>query len=53
VQRANWTYYLGELVIIVVGIMLSFLLNEWRLGRQEQKQERVILENIQENLQED
>ncbi len=52
-QRANWTYYLGELVIIVVGIMLSFLLNEWRLGRQEQKQERVILENIRENLQED
>ena len=52
-RRTPWTRYGLELVVIVVGIMISFLLNEWRQGLKESAQERRLLENLHADLRSD
>lgn len=43
-------YFLAELLILVVGISASFALNEWRIERQESRQEVELLESFKANL---
>ena len=43
-------YYLAELMILVLGISLSFVLNEWRVQQVEQKAEAEMLRQFHENL---
>ncbi len=43
-------YYFAELLILVLGISLSFLLNEWRVGQSERNVEQNMLKQFRENL---
>jgi len=45
--------YLSELLVIILGITLSFVFDEWRQGRQDRRSEREILHNLRTNLAED
>ncbi len=49
-KRKNLSYYLAELLILVLGISLSFILNEWRQERSERKLESELLTQFRENL---
>ncbi|MCB0662768.1 MAG: hypothetical protein KDC24_08510 [Saprospiraceae bacterium] len=39
-------YAIGEIVLVVIGIMLAIQLNEWNQERVQQKEYHVILENL-------
>ncbi len=45
--------YFFEIVVIIIGITLSFLVNEWRENSKIQKEEITALETILENLRTD
>ncbi|MCB0662965.1 MAG: hypothetical protein KDC24_09510 [Saprospiraceae bacterium] len=47
--RGNKNYFL-ELITIVVGIMLSFFINEWRENSKNKEKEITYLQNIKEEL---
>lgn len=49
-KRKNLSYYLAELLILVLGISLSFLLNEWRVNSAEKKMEMELLTQFRDNL---
>ncbi len=49
-KRKNLSYYLAELLILVLGISLSFILNEWRQDRSERKLETELMMQFRENL---
>ena len=46
----KWRSYLAELFVIVLGITLSFLVNEWRTNIQDRNIEQDSLQTIYENL---
>lgn len=45
--------YFAEFLIIIAGIMVSFLLNEWRQAKNIEDKKLVLLEEIQEDLKAD
>ncbi len=49
-KRKNLSYYIAELLILVLGISLSFILNEWRQERSERKLETELMMQFRENL---
>ena len=49
-NNRSWKSYLFEMVTIIMGITIPFLLNEWRIQQSNQKQEVQILTDIHENL---
>lgn len=49
-NKRNLKYYLAELTILVLGISLSFVLNEYRIQQQEEKKEVELLQNFRDNL---
>lgn len=49
-NRKNLRYYIAELLILVLGISLSFLLNEWRIESSERKVEMELLTQFRDNL---
>lgn len=49
-KQKNLKYYLAELLILVLGISLSFLLNEWRIENSERKLEKELLTQFRDNL---
>ena len=49
-NKRNLTYYFAELLILVLGISLSFVLNEYRVQKQEEKTEAELLTNFRDNL---
>lgn len=44
------SFFLVELVILVLGIMISFMLNEWRLSVKEAKDRVFVLEQFRRDL---
>lgn len=46
-------YAIGEIVLVVVGILFALQINDWNENRKERKQELIILENILEDLKKD
>lgn len=52
-KEGNFKFYLAELLILVIGITLSFWLNEWRLGKAERNLEIATLNHFRENLKSD
>ena len=46
----NFRYFLAELFILVIGISISFVLNEYRIKQQEKRQEVELLNNFKSNL---
>ena len=49
-ERNNFRYYIAELLILVLGISLSFILNEYRVQKQEEKMEIELLDSFRDNL---
>lgn len=52
-KNSGMRYYMAEVVILIFGISISFLLNEWRLNSQAQKEQIKLLEDFQSNLKAD
>ena len=51
--RNEWPRYLMEVAVLVIGISLSFGLNEWRVAREAQRSEIRLLEGLRDNLRTD
>lgn len=49
-MKRNWKHYFIELLVIITGITISFLLNEWRESRIEGKLEIETLQQIKQDL---
>ncbi|NVK83760.1 MAG: hypothetical protein HWE21_05530 [Cytophagia bacterium] len=49
-KSRGFGYFLAEIFILILGISASFVLNEWRVNRQERKQEQELLQNFKANL---
>ena len=49
-NRGNFKYYLAELIILILGITVSFVLNEWRVTQDEHKIEHEMLVQFRDNL---
>lgn len=48
--KNRWAEYLIEIVVIIIGISLTVLFNNWREQIIENKEETKLLESIRENL---
>ena len=46
----NLRYFFAELLILIIGITVSFALNEYWLQKREQKQEVLLLQSFKNNL---
>ncbi len=53
VNALNWRYALGELVLIVLGILIALAISDWNDGRIRQAQERALLGEIRTALRAD
>ncbi|MBL7810262.1 MAG: hypothetical protein JNN28_20740 [Saprospiraceae bacterium] len=45
--------YLGEVIVIFIGISISFWFDEWRENRKDREMEQKILQNLKANLKQD
>jgi hypothetical protein len=50
---AAWKLHLADLVVVVLGIMISFNLNEWNNRRSDAQEKRNLLQTVYENVQAD
>ena len=48
--KNKFRYYIAELIILILGISLSFILNEYRVQKQEEKKESELLTSFRDNL---
>jgi len=46
-------YAIGEIVLVVIGILIALTINNWNENRKKRQQELVILENILQDLEND
>ncbi|GHE51292.1 hypothetical protein [Roseivirga thermotolerans] len=46
----KFRYFLAELLILIIGITASFALNEFRVNKQEQRQQKDLLKSFKANL---
>ena len=53
VSAPNWRYAVGEVALIVVGITIALAGTSWYEGRQERRDEILILQQIRRTLSED
>lgn len=51
--RLNWSYAVGELVIVTMGVLIALAINEWNSDRLERAEEALILERLLADLQRD
>lgn len=43
-------YAVGEILLVVIGILIALQINNWNEGRKERKTERIVLEDLRDNL---
>lgn len=48
--REKWPDYLLEMLVIIIGIIVSLMLNEWRLQEQAERQNAQVLDDIRTDL---
>ena len=46
-------YAIGEIVLVVIGILIALQINNWNIDRQTRQKEQVYLEEIRNNLHQD
>jgi len=51
--RLNWAYGLGELIIVVAGVLVALAVDDWRQSRVSVATERYILDGILTDLRRD
>ncbi len=53
VSAPNWRYAVGEVVLIVVGVTIALAATSWYEGRQDRRDELLILQQLRQTLSED
>ena len=53
VSAPNWRYAVGEVVLIVVAVTIALAATSWYEGRQERRDEILILQQLRQTLSED
>ena len=43
-------YAVGEIILVVIGILIALQINNWNIDKQTQKKEKAYLEEIRSNL---
>ena len=43
-------YAIGEIILVMIGILLALQVNNWNESKKDQKQEKIYLNNLQEDL---
>ncbi len=51
--KKDWLRYIFEILVIIIGVTLSFIVNEWREAERQKKAEIVALEEILRDLRAD
>lgn len=51
--KLNWSYAIGELLIVTVGVLIALAISEWNNDRLERAEEVVIVERLVSDLQSD
>ena len=51
--RKYFVYAIGEILLVVIGILIALQINNWNEGRKDKNKELQILQAIQSNLKED
>lgn len=45
-KKINWTYALGEISIVIIGITIAFALNKWAENRSNHSEKQQYLQNL-------
>ncbi len=53
VSAPNWRYAVGEVFLIVVGVTIALAGTSWYEGRQERRDESLVLQQLRQTLSED
>lgn len=53
ISATNWRYAIGEVVLIVVGVTIALAGTSWYEGRQERRDEILVLQQLRQTLSED
>ncbi len=53
VAAPNWRYAVGEVFLIVVGVTIALAGTSWYEGRQERRDESLVLQQLRQTLQKD
>lgn len=53
IKGVNWKYSIGEVLLIVIGILIAFSLSNWNEKLKREKDEAAMLEEIQTSLSND
>ena len=53
VSAPNWRYAVGEIVLIVVGVTIALAGTSWYEGRQDRRDEIMVLQQLRQTLSED
>ena len=46
-------YAIGEIILVVIGILIALSINNWNTGRQQQRELQGYLEKIAGNMKQD
>lgn len=49
-MKINWKYTIGEILIVIVGISVAFMLNNWAAKSKENTLRRQYLQNLENDL---
>ena len=52
-KKINWSYTLGEILIVIIGISIAFSLNKCAKSNQDKKLEKLYLENLRNDIETD
>ena len=53
VSATNWRYAIGELLLIVAGVSIALAATSWYEGKQERRDELLVLQQLRQTLSED